>query len=165
MEELDLTGIILRVSVMYLYALALVRISGKQTLGQLTAMDFVVTLIIGDLFDDIFWVEVPIVQGMVAFAILVFLHILVTFISSRNIRFYRLVTSPERLLIKGGKLVQENLQREWIRQETLQSDLRTSGEEHPKEVKEAWLEPGGQLSVVKNPSSKPLPKKDKRLLG
>src|ERR671924_489440 len=65
--ELDLTGIIFRVSIMYLYALALVRISGKQTLGQLTPMDFVVTLIIGDLFDDVFWAEVPLIEGIVGF--------------------------------------------------------------------------------------------------
>ena len=164
MEELDLPGIILRVSVMYVYALALVRIAGKQALGQLTGMDFVVTLIIGDLFDDIFWAEVPIVQGMVAFAIIVIAHMLVTFISSRNIRFYRLVTSPERLLIKDGKLMEKSLQRERMRPESVQFELRINGEEHPKEVKEAWLEPKGQVSVVKKPSSKPLQKKDKRLL-
>ena len=164
MEELDLPGIILRVSVMYVYALALVRVAGKQTLGQLTGMDFVVTLVIGDLFDDIFWAEVPIVQGMVAFAIIVIAHMLVTFISSRNIRFYRLVTSPERLLIKDGKLMEKSLQRERMRPESVQFELRINGEEHPKEVKEAWLEPKGQVSVVKKPSSKPLQKKDKRLL-
>ncbi len=165
MEELDLTGIILRVSVMYLYALALVRISGKQTLGQLNGMDFVVTLIVGDLFDDIFWATVPIVQGMVAFAIVVFVHILVTFLSSRSIRFYRLVTPPASLLIEDGKLVQKSLQQERMRPADVQSELRTGGEEHPKEVEQAWLEPSGQVSVIKNPESKPIQKKDKRLLG
>jgi uncharacterized membrane protein YcaP (DUF421 family) len=165
MENLDLTGIAFRVSIMYLYALALVRISGKQSLGQLTAMDFVVTLIIGDLFDDVFWVEVPIVQGLVAFAVVVLMHFLTTLASSRSISFYRLVTPPERLLIKDGKLLQKNLQREWIRPETLQSDLRSNGEEHLREVKEAWLEPKGKVSVVKDPASKPVPKKDKRLFG
>jgi uncharacterized membrane protein YcaP (DUF421 family) len=165
MENLDLTGIIFRVSIMYLYAVALVRISGKQSLGQLTAMDFVVTLIVGDLFDDVFWAEVPIVQGMVAFAVIVLIHMLTTFASSRNIRFYRLVTSPERTLVEDGKLVIKNLQREWMRPETLQSELRMNGEEHPREIKEAWLEPKGQVSVIKEPSSKPLQKKDKRLFG
>ena len=165
MEELDITGIILRASIMYLFALVLVRISGKQALGQLTAMDFVITLIIGDLFDDIIWAEVLVAQGIVAFTVIVFAHMLVTFLSSRNIRFYRLVTSPERLLIENGKLVQQGLQQEWMQPEDLQAELRLKGEEHPREVKQAWLEPSGQVSVVKKPSSRPLPKKDKRLLG
>jgi uncharacterized membrane protein YcaP (DUF421 family) len=162
--ELDLTGIIFRVSVMYVYALALVRISGKQSLGQLTPMDFIVTLIIGDLFDDIFWAEVPMIQGMVGFATIILVHILVTFMTSRNTSLYWALSSRARILIDDGRLVQKSLQQERIHAEDVQFELRLKGEEHMKEVKEARLEPNGQVSVIKEPSSKPLPKKDKRLL-
>ena len=161
MEELNLTGIIVRVSIMYLYALALVRMSGKATLGQLTPMDFIVTLIIGDLFDDIFWAEVPVLQGMVAFAIIVLAHIFVTFVTSRNESLYWMLASPARALIKDGRLVQRSLQIERIRPDDVQSELRLKGEEHPREVKEARLEPSGQVSVLKVPSNKPVRKKDK----
>lgn len=162
--ELDLTGIILRVSIMYVYALALIRISGKQTLGQLTPMDFVVTLIIGDLFDDVFWAEVPVIEAMVAFATIVLAHMLVTFITSRNTSLYWMLASPARPLIEEGRLVQKNLQKERIRGEDVQFELRLKGEEHMREVKEARLEPSGQVSVIKEPASKPVPKRDKRLL-
>src|SRR5512133_900580 len=101
--ELDLPGIILRVSVMYLYALALVRISGKESIGQLSSMDLVVTLIIGDLFDDVFWVEVPLVQGLVGFGTIILAHILVTYLCSRSKLVYQLVNSPARVLIRDGK--------------------------------------------------------------
>lgn len=161
--ELDLTGIIIRVSVMYVYALALVRISGKQSLGQLTAMDFIVTLIIGDLFDDVFWVDVPLVEGMVGFATIILVHILVTFASSRNKLIHRLVCSSDRLLIQDGKLELKSLQLERIRAEDVQFELRLKGEEHLREIKEARLEPSGQVSVIKDPSYKPVQKKDKRL--
>jgi uncharacterized membrane protein YcaP (DUF421 family) len=161
--ELDLTGIIFRVSAMYLFALALVRISGKQSLGQLTPMDFVVTLIIGDLFDDVFWAEVPLIQGMVGFATIVLAHILVTFATSRNRSIYELIASPARPLIDAGRLVQKSLQLERMRPEDVQFELRLKGEEHMREIKEARLEPSGQVSVIKDPSHKPVPKKDKRL--
>jgi uncharacterized membrane protein YcaP (DUF421 family) len=162
--ELGLTGIVFRVSVMYLYALALVRISGKQSLGQLTPMDFVVTLIIGDLFDDVFWAEVSLLQGMVGFATIILVHILVTFLSSRSTFVHRLIASPARMLIENGKLVQENLQHEWLRPETVQFELRLKGEEHLKDVNEARLEPKGKLSVLNTPANKPVQKKDKHLL-
>lgn len=148
---------------MYAYALALVRISGKSSIGQLTPMDFIVTLILGDFFDDVFWMEVPLVQGLVGFATIVLVHILVTFITSRNTSIYRLLASPARLLIEEGRLVQKSLQQERIRAEEVQFELRLQGEEHMREVKEARLESSGQLSVIKEPSSKPVPKKDKRL--
>jgi len=162
--ELNLTGIIFRVSVMYLFALALVRISGKSSIGQLTPMDFIVTLIIGDFFDDVFWAEVPLIQGMVGFATIILVHILLTFITSRNTSIYLLLASPARLLIEDGRLIQKGLQQERLRAEDVQFELRLKGEEHMREVKEARLEPSGQVSVIKDPSSKPLPKKDKRLL-
>jgi uncharacterized membrane protein YcaP (DUF421 family) len=162
--ELDLTGIIFRVSVMYVYALALVRISGKQSLGQLTPMDFIVTLIIGDFFDDIFWAEVPMIQGMVGFATIILVHILVTFMTSRNTSLYWALSSRARILIDDGRLVQKSLQQERIRAEDVQFELRLKGEEHMREVKEARLEPSGQVSVIKIPSNKPVSKKDKRLL-
>jgi uncharacterized membrane protein YcaP (DUF421 family) len=161
--ELDLTGIILRVSIMYLYALTLIRISGKQSMGQLSSMDLVVTLIIGDLFDDVFWAEVPLAQGMVGFGTVILAHMLVTCLSSRSKLIDRLVNSPARVLIQDGKLVPEGLQREWMRQETLQFELRLQGEEHPREVQEARLEPEGQTSVIKAASNKPVQKKDLRL--
>ena len=164
LEQMDPIGIALRVSIMYIYALALVRISGKQSLGQLTPMDFIVTLIIGDLFDDVFWVEVPLLDGLVAFATIVLAHILVTLVTSRNTSIYWMLASPARPLIKDGRLILENLQREWMRPETIESEMRLQGEEHPREIKEARLEPSGQVSVIKEPSSKPVPKKDIRLL-
>jgi uncharacterized membrane protein YcaP (DUF421 family) len=161
--EPELTGIVLRVSLMYVYALVLIRISGKQSLGQLTPMDFIVTLVIGDLFDDVFWAEIPVVQGMVGFATVILVHVLVTFITSRNTSIYGMLASPARLLIEHGRLAQKNLQMERMRPGDVQFELRLKGEEHPREIKEARLEPSGQVSVIKLPASKPVQKKDKRL--
>ena len=158
--ELDLPGIIIRISVMYFYALILVRLSGKQSIGQLTALDFVVITIIGDLFDDVFWAEIPILQGMVGFTTIIFVHILVTSMSSRNPLIHQLVTSPPRLVIQKGRLVQENLQRERTRPETVQFEMRLKGEEHFKEVEEARWEPKGQISIIKTKTSKHTKKKD-----
>ena len=163
LEQMNPIGIALRVSIMYVYALTLVRISGKQSLGQLTPMDFAVTLIIGDLFDDVFWTEVPIIQGLVAFATIILTHIFVTWLTSRNKTIYRMLASPARTLVQEGRLVQEGLQRERMRPQTLQSELRLSGEEHLRDIKEARLEPSGQVSVIQADQSKPVQKKDERL--
>lgn len=46
----------------------------------------------------------------------------------------------------------------------LQYELRLKREEHLRKIKEARLEPSGQVSVIKEPSSKPVKKKDQRLL-
>ena len=165
MQNLDLPGIAFRVSIMYVYTLTLLRLSGKQSVSHLTALDFIVTLIIGDLFDDVFWVEVPILQGMVAFAAITLVHFLVTYATSRNRFIHQFICSSPRLVIQNGKLLQENLRRERMSPETIQFELRLNGEEHPRDVKEARLEPKGKVSVLKAPLRKPIKKKDLHLLG
>ena len=158
--ELDLPGIALRVSVMYVYALTLVRLSGKQSVGQLTAMDFVVVTIIGDFFDDVFWKEVPILQGLVGFATIVLVHILVTYLAFRNTQIHNLFTAPASLVIQSGRLVRETLQKERTRPETVQFEMRLQGEEHLREVAEARWEPQGKISIIKAKPYKPAKKKD-----
>ncbi len=101
---------------------------------------------------------------MVGFATIILMHILVTYAVSRSQLLHRWLASPPRRVVEEGKLVLENLQREWMRPETVQFELRLDGEEHLRDIQEARLEPRGTLSVLKAPSSKPVQKKDMRLL-
>lgn len=160
MEDLTLTSIVLRLSIMYLLALALIRISGKQSIGELAAMDFVVINLLGDAFDTVIFGEVPVLQGVVYFVSIVLLHIGVTFLTSRNLFVFHLFTSPARRLIHNGVVSSDGLDREWLRPETLAADVRLKGEDQLDEVQEAVLEPHGKLSVIKKPSKKPVQKKD-----
>jgi uncharacterized membrane protein YcaP (DUF421 family) len=100
---------------------------------------------------------------MVGFATIILVHMLVTFVTSRNTSIYWIFASPARPLIETGRLVQKNLQIERMRAEDVQFELRLKGEEHMREVQESRLEPSGQVSVIKDSSYKPVPKKDKRL--
>lgn len=163
--EITFGSILLRVSIIYLYVLALVRISGKQSIGQLSAMDFAVATIIGDQFDSVIFSEVPIVQGLVGFGTIVFLHMLVTYASSKSTFLHHLFSPPPRMILQNGNVLREGLGQEWMNMDTLQSEMRLKGEDQLQEVKEARLESQGQLSILKNESSKPVTKKDLRLFG
>ena len=67
---------------------------------------------------------------------------------------------PSRLtLIRAGVPQRRNLRREYITLEELQEKLREQGIEKMSEVKAAYLEGDGQISVVRNsPEAKPLEK-------
>ena len=162
--ELTLTSIIVRLSVMYLAALVLVRLSGKQSIGELATMDFVVVTILGDGLDTVIYGEVPVVNGVVYLAALVSLHLLVSYVSSRSKQVFRLVNSPARLMIHHGMVQDGGLQAERIRPEDVASHMREKGADQLQEVKEAWLETNGRLSVVRTSAGKPLQKQDLKLL-
>jgi uncharacterized membrane protein YcaP (DUF421 family) len=160
MMPLDPIGVALRVTLMYFYALFLVRLSGKQSIRHLTTMDFVVITIVGDLFDDVFWKEVPVLSGLAAFAAVVLVHILVSYVASRNKTVLRLVSPAPALIIQNGRLVIENLRRERLRREAVLFEMRLGKEDDLQSVREARLEPNGQCSFLNTEDSKPIQKKE-----
>jgi len=163
--ELTFPAILIRVSAMFLIALALVRILGKPSIGELSTMDFVVITILGDPFDSVIYGEVPFLQGAVYFITITLIHLLVRYLSARNTLIFRLTNSPPRILIQKGAVLSKGLQVERMRMETVEADMRLKGEDQLEEVKEATLETNGKLSVVKDTPSKPVQKKDLKLLG
>ncbi len=58
------------------------------------------------------------------------------------------MSSPVRL-VRNGRVVTENLRRELISPEDLHSKRRLHGVENLTDVRDAWLEPDGEISVIK----------------
>ena len=165
MEDLTFTSILVRATAMFFIGLALMRISGKQSIGELSTMDFVVITILGDGFDTIIYGEQPIIAGVVYFVSIVLIHLLVSFLSSRNDLFFRLTNSPATLLVQNGMVQGDGLRVERMRPEDIASNIRERGEDQLEEVKEAWIENNGKLSILKKDSSKPVQKQDLGLQG
>lgn len=73
---MDPLRIVTRVLFAYFVALVLVRIAGHREIKQVDVHSFIVALIMGDLFDDFFWLDVSAAQFVVALGSLFVLHIL-----------------------------------------------------------------------------------------
>lgn len=158
--DITLTSILLRVSAMYVIALTLVRILGKQSISELSTMDFVVITILGDGLDTILYGEQPIIMGVVYFVTITFLHMLTGYFASRSDLFFRLTNSPATLMIHNGRVQSDGLRVERMRPEEIAANLREKGEDQLEEVKEAWIEHSGKLSIVKKTFAKPVQKQD-----
>jgi uncharacterized membrane protein YcaP (DUF421 family) len=156
----DLLGIILRISVIYLYALAAVRLSGKRGIKAIAPFDVVVGALLGDLFDDIFLGETALAEGIVAITTVIVLHLLMSYASYRSTRFAHLVGSRRTILAREGRAVEAGLRHERMRQEDLQVQLRQHGVEQMDEVRELGLEPSGQTSVLLYEAAKPADQRD-----
>jgi uncharacterized membrane protein YcaP (DUF421 family) len=72
---MDPFRIALRVAFTFALVLILIRASGKRTIRQGNLSSFVVAVMLGDLFDDFFWAEVPASQLIVATGSVVTLHL------------------------------------------------------------------------------------------
>ena len=64
--EIDLNELMwtaLRASFVYLFLLLVVRLLGKREIGNTSAFDLVVALILGEVVDEIIYADVTILQG------------------------------------------------------------------------------------------------------
>ena len=62
--------------------------------------------------------------------------------------FHRLFRSPALPLVKNGQLLPHNMRREFITHEELLSQLRLQGIDDVTQVRAAYLEADGRISVL-----------------
>jgi uncharacterized membrane protein YcaP (DUF421 family) len=160
MEEL--IGVALRVSVMYLYVLAALRLSGKRSIGNLSPLDFVVATIVGDMFDDVFWAEIPLSQGLVGLTTILLLHMLTTLAESRSPALRKILSGEPTLAVEQGAIVEAGLRKERTIEDEVYEELRGLGLEKNRlgEVASARWEPSGELSVIRAEPAEPVQKQD-----
>jgi uncharacterized membrane protein YcaP (DUF421 family) len=80
---MDPLRIVARAAFAFVVLLLLVRMSGKRTAMQGTPFDFVVSLVLGDIFDDAVWAGVAMSQFVVAAGTLFTVHVFVDYVRSR----------------------------------------------------------------------------------
>ena len=157
-------GIALRVSIMYIYALVLLRLAGKRSIADLTVMDFVVVNILGNLIGHLYWTTTPLSEGLTAMATIVFVHTLVAYLEHRSDTVHFLAASDKTVVVKNGRFEHAGLKRERTSKEEVYAELRLKGEDRLEEVREASWEPDGHLSVLKKEPYKEVQKRDKKKL-
>lgn len=157
-NELMLTA--LRASFVYIYLLIIVRILGKREIGASSAFDLLVALMLGDVVDEVIYGDVSIAQGAVAMAIIAIWHIVNSFASYKSKLIDNLTGAPPTVLVKNGRIQHKALAKERLNENELWSGLRMMDVDDIKEVKQATLEPNGQISVLLEDWAKPAQKQD-----
>lgn len=135
----------------YVALLALLRVSGKRTLGKWNAFDLVVTVAFGStLATALLSKETSLFQVVCAFAVLVGLQFTVTWLSVRSPRVNRAVKSSPALLLHRGVLLDDALLRERVSEGEVRAAIRASGVAAVEDVHAVVLETDGTISVIRN---------------
>lgn len=145
----DLGRVVLVGVAAYVLIVGVLRISGKRTLSQLNAFDFIVTVALGStlatilLSKDVSWAE-----GALALALLAGLQFVLAFISSRRPAFRRIITSRPALVLSHGQVQQEALRANRLASSEVYQAIRSSGVGDVADVAAVVLEANGSLSVI-----------------
>lgn len=160
---MEVERILIRVVVSYLFLLILLRLSAKRTIAESTSFDFVLAVVIGELFDGYCWKEVPAGQFMAAVGTIFLLDGIIKLWAYVDKRFARIVDFPPEVVMRDGKPVSEVLRAEQIRENDLEMMLRQeAGIERNEwvEVAVARIESNGKPSVIKHEWAKNAQKGD-----
>jgi uncharacterized membrane protein YcaP (DUF421 family) len=157
-NELLLTA--LRASFVYFFLLLVVRTLGKREIGNTSAFDLIVALILGEVVDEIIYGDVTILQGVVAILVVAIWHLINSWASFKSQFIDKLTGAPPTVMVKNGQIQRRNLAKERLNEEELFSELRMMGVDNVKEVKQATLEPNGTISVLLEEWAKPVQRQD-----
>lgn len=156
--------VIIRSTIAFFALLLLIRLIGRQQVAQLTFFDYVVGITIGSMASTL---SIQINENMTAtlagMIIWTILPIAVAVLGVRNARIQKLVVGEPSVVIKNGKIIEENLKKSRIPISELLSELRTQGVFSVEDVEFALFEAGGKLSVQKKSQKQPLTPSDLNL--
>lgn len=144
-----MTTAFFRTVILYLILMVGLRLMGKRQIGELEPSELVLTLIISDLaavpMQDF---GIPLVNGVFPIVTLLCLSMLISYLSLHSIRFRGLVCGHPTVIIRDGKIMQQNMARNRFTVDELLEQLRSQGYSDLSSVKYAILETSGQLSVL-----------------
>jgi uncharacterized membrane protein YcaP (DUF421 family) len=134
----------------YVALVALLRVSGKRTLGKWNAFDFVVTVAFGStLSTALLSNDASLVQVVCAFGVLVGMQFAVTWLSVRSRRVERAVKSSPALLLHRGVFLDDAMRGERVSQAEVLAAIRASGIAAVEDVHAVVLETDGTISVIR----------------
>jgi uncharacterized membrane protein YcaP (DUF421 family) len=147
--DISITEKVARTAVVYLFLLAAFRITGKRQLGQMTAFDLVVLLIISNVVQNaMIGADNSLGGGLLGVLVILVLNGVIAWITSRSRRAERLVENSPTVLVSHGRILWPNMRRELMSLAELRAALRREGMGSLREVRWAVLEEDGHLSVI-----------------
>lgn len=140
---------VVRGILIFFYTLILVRFGGRRIFGKNTSFDIVLGVILGSIMSRALTANAQFFPTLAAATALVFLHGLMAAIAPHCKTFGHLIKGTEVLLIENGQVITEALRKTNITEHDLMEALRANGgTDDYREVKAAYLERSGNISVV-----------------
>lgn len=150
--DVPLAEILVRGTAVYLFLFAYFRLL-RRSAGGLGVADVLVVVLVADAAQSAMSGEGhSITAGLLTVAVIAFWDFVIDWASYHVPGLARLAHPKPLLLVREGRAEKRALERQMITTEELLSHLRQGGAAKLEEVKEAYLEVDGRISVVRKDS-------------
>ena len=147
--DISIAEKLLRSVAVYTFLLVAFRLCGKRQLGQLSAFDLVVLLIISNVVQNaVIGNDNSLGGGLLGATTILLLNLLVAYVTFRFRRADRVIEHSPTLLVRHGRVLRDNLRRERLGPRDLRAALRHHGVISIRDIRYAFLEEDGHVSVI-----------------
>jgi uncharacterized membrane protein YcaP (DUF421 family) len=144
----------------YVVMLVVIRLLGKRTVGNFTAFDLLVALMLGEVVDEIIYGDVTLAQGFTAIIVVAAAKYATSWLTYGSERLSLLLEGKPTELVKEGELQRDALRSELMNELDVMAALRLQSVSDVREVKSAILEVDGAVSVIREDWAEPVQKGD-----
>lgn len=153
---LFLAEILFRVLVIYLYTLGMLRLIGGRSVAQMSLVEFLLVIALGSAVgDSLFYPEVPLLHALAVVTFIVTLTKALDALSQHFRHAKRLLDGQPVQVLRDGALLPQGLAARDMGPTELAAFLRLEGIRNLGEVRAAYLEPMGHLSVFRAETPRP----------
>lgn len=146
--ELSLLEIFLRGTVMYLAIFVLFRFL-KRDAGEIGIADLLVVVLVADAAQNAMASDYhSLTEGLLLVGTIVFWNFSIDWLGYKFPKFGELIYPRPTLLVNNGRMLRHNMRTQMLTDEELMSQLRQQGVENLAEVKKAYIEGDGHISVI-----------------
>jgi len=140
--------IVVRVILIYSFTVIVLRYMGKRGQRQMSPFELVLVIALGSATgDSMFYPEVPIFYAWLIILVMVGLDRLLSELQFHNKAINTFLEGTPRLLVRRGKILEEGLRKEQLREDELMALLREQKIADTGEVEYAFLEQTGNLGI------------------
>jgi uncharacterized membrane protein YcaP (DUF421 family) len=137
-----------RAFVVFVFGLILLRLSGRRAFARWSALDIIVSIIIGSSLSRALTGSAPLGGTMLAMVLLAFLHWMLARMAARSRRFARLVEGSAAILGQAGEVSERAMRRHNISETDMEEALRKEGVTDAAKTRQITLEPSGVITVI-----------------
>jgi uncharacterized membrane protein YcaP (DUF421 family) len=138
-----------RAVLILIYGLAILRVAGRRIFGKWSALDIIVSIIVGSNLSRALTGNAPLLGTIAATTVLIGLHWLLARLAAHYPALSRLVEGRSIELGRGGEIDVPKTSRYAVTEADLNEALRQAGIEEVGRTAKITLEPSGKISVLK----------------
>lgn len=142
--------LVIRGSLVYWFIFILLRLAGRRDFGTVGSADVLLVVLIADAAQNAMSAQYEsVAEGMVLVGTLILWSVTVDRVGYFWPAFEHLLDPGRVCLVKDGVMQRRGMRREYVTPEELMSELRQQGIDDLRQVRRAYMESQGEISVLK----------------